>query len=1204
MKGHADKSSTTSTSTVSQVAQPFVARKGTGSFFAPARGPVAPGPQTKMTVNAPGDKFEQEADKTADTVMRMPALATPAKEERLQRQVDERVQKKEEDKLQRAGADGAPIVSPDVQSGICDQMSRGQSLGGDARLNMEPRFGADFSGVRIHTDAQSAALSSQLGARAFTLQNHIFFARDEYQPGISGGQQLLAHELTHTIQQGAARTTEGPAGIQRAPAKGAAPVATSSEVVNLASGTFSPSQKVHDEIEAQAGKGLAVRVVVKGLTDEGQVRIRVDGSKNYSSAGKGSMPLLNPWTQQLGGMHVNFIVTHNEIKNGYASLKPGGGDINDWLQAVQKTSSLLGGLGLKVGHLPTVVNKFDGKLTLGVSNLKVEIGGYVDALLNLSLENTNKPKIDATADVNVKGIAQGQLKLDNLQDKLAGEISLAVNLTAFSGAAKVKYNADGTVDIGGKAAYNANKLSGEIQFVATDVETAIAFAKDAIKAAGGKDKVQDAQPPAPVPAPKAGKKQRGLAATGQLAFNLTTWFAGTVNVVADAKGDITVIGKIAPPGEIVLFKQRDWDKELVKFEAKAYYGIPVVGNLNLFANISLHALASLGPAKIYQIEILGTYSTDPEIQKSIQISGSFNISAYAGLRLRAEGGAGIEIVEHDLKFGVGLNADVGVKAYADARPTIGYRDPGEFYVSGTLEMVAQPMLGLGGDFFIELETPWWSPLSDDKWVWPLFSKEWPLTDPIGLKAVVKEYVLGSGKVPEIELKAPEFDPSKFMTNMVDRTLPDKSGGKGAGQGTFKDDGSVPPPVVPPKKPEPKKADAKPGKKGAPPKAGKSGSPDAKAAKDQASTKILQAAAKDLKALQGKGPYSRAALDDQLKPIKQKTSGISFDVQAKGDKWLVTPKAGSSRGKALEIKAQIEKGQEKDKPDDRTPEQKQADLQKGVNEAKALLADERTSVIEVRKKLPAIKSKYKMTALDVVQDEKSGGKEKDHIHGVINPTLDSESVDKVSDDDLEILKAYTGTHLFAEPEIQGQNLAGPGGGGTLIAAGIKKGTLYELKPRGRRDPFTTISLYSFDSAKANVSSYGNKRNDYGFNNALIPAATESAVLDMGLDPAIAATAPAKRTLAWHTKNGRYTCVRTGKTGLAYAQVSLGHQGGTGASDYWNNQGHRQTKSQNQAWNNAISTYWGPEDNAASKESGPASALYRIPAKFFGSNTMWL
>ena len=216
------------------------------------------------------------------------------------------------------------------------------------------------------------------------------------------------------------------------------------------------------------------------------------------------------------------------------------------------------------------------------------------------------------------------------KSNLPGELSLGIDFKAFSGSALVKYAADGTVDVSGKAAYNANKLSGEIQFVATDLETANSFTKDAIAAAGGQAHVQDAPAPASVPFPKTGKKSRALAATGQLNFNLTQWFAGTVNVVVDAKGAVTVIGKIAPPAEIPLFGPQPWDKELVKFEVKAYYGIPVVGNLNLFANISLHALATLGPAKIYKIEVLGTYSTDPEIQKNIQISGSINISALRG----------------------------------------------------------------------------------------------------------------------------------------------------------------------------------------------------------------------------------------------------------------------------------------------------------------------------------------------------------------------------------------------------------------------------------------------------------------------------------------------------------------------------------------------------------------------------------------------
>ncbi|MBV8357611.1 MAG: DNA/RNA non-specific endonuclease [Deltaproteobacteria bacterium] len=678
--------------------------------------------------------------------------------------------------------------------------------------------------------------------------------------------------------------------------------------MKISSNVFSPSQRVKDEIEAQGYKGLDVRVMVVGLTAEGHVKVRADKAKNYGSIGMGSMPLLNPWTQLLGGMSVNFSIINNEIARGHASLQAGSKDPNDWLHALQKTADALGGLGLKIGRPTASTNKFDGtKLTLGVSNLHVEVGDFIDAHFNLSVENMGPPKIDATADINIadiniKGMAKGQLKLANDTGKLVGQVSLAINYKDFSGDGNVTYKPDGSVDVTGKVAYNANKLSGEIQFVATDPQAAENFTKNAIAAAGGEKNIQEAAPPAPVPPPKAGQKKRALAATGQLAFNLTDWFAGTVNVVVDSKGAVTVIGKIAPPAEIRLFDQRDWDNELFKFEAKAYYGIPVVGDLNLFANISLHAITKLGPAKIYNIEILGTYSTDPERQKSIQISGSINISAYGGLRLRAEGGAGVEILEHDLKFGIGLNADVGVQAYADARPTIGYRDPGVFYISGTLELVAQPVLGLGGDFFIAVETPWWSPLSDHKWTWPLFSKEWPLTNPIGISAAVKDYELGSKKVPEIALKPPEFDPSKFMTSMVDDTLPNKSGGAGAGQGTFKEDGTVMKPIVPPKKPAPKVAETKPPKKSAPLKTGKSASPDPKAAKDQQSGKILASAAKHLAALKAKKALTRSELDQELAKIKTQVSGIDFGVQLKRDKWVVTPQGGGKTGRAIELNA--------------------------------------------------------------------------------------------------------------------------------------------------------------------------------------------------------------------------------------------------------------------------------------------------------------
>ncbi len=150
------------------------------------------------------------------------------------------------------------------------------------------------------------------------------------------------------------------------------------------------------------------------------------------------MPLLSPWAQQFGGMHLNFTVKNNQIA-GYASLKPGGGDPNDWLEAVKKNSSLLGGLGLKVQNLPTPVNKFlKWPADAWCDNFKVEVGGFLDAQFNLTdFENASKPKIDAAANVNIKGMAQGTLTLDNTQgDKLAGQIWLAeLILKAFSGAA-------------------------------------------------------------------------------------------------------------------------------------------------------------------------------------------------------------------------------------------------------------------------------------------------------------------------------------------------------------------------------------------------------------------------------------------------------------------------------------------------------------------------------------------------------------------------------------------------------------------------------------------------------------------------------------------------------------------------------------------------------------------------------------------------
>jgi hypothetical protein len=191
MKTSAEKTSTTASATPQAVNHPFFRKAGEDGFFAPAV-------QLKMTVNKTGDPFEQEADRMADKVMRAPA---PAEEKIQKAEAPERLQRKEDG--------GAPAVDAGAESAIGAKTTGGQPLSDDVRGFMEPRFGADFSGVRVHSDAESAGLSNQLSARAFTYQNHVFFSNNQYQPGTSEGKQLLAHELTHTIQQGHA--------VQRSP---------------------------------------------------------------------------------------------------------------------------------------------------------------------------------------------------------------------------------------------------------------------------------------------------------------------------------------------------------------------------------------------------------------------------------------------------------------------------------------------------------------------------------------------------------------------------------------------------------------------------------------------------------------------------------------------------------------------------------------------------------------------------------------------------------------------------------------------------------------------------------------------------------------------------------------------------------------------------------------------------------------------------
>lgn len=182
--------------------------------------------------------------------------------------------------------------------------------------------------------------------------------------------------------------------------------------------------------------------------------------------------------------------------------------------------------------------------------------------------------------------------------------------------------------------------------------------------------------------------------------------------------------------------------------------------------------------------------------------------------------------------------------------------------------------------------------------------------------------------------------------------------QGAGQGTFKDDGSVPKPTVTPKKAAPAKADVKPGKKGPAPAGGKSGKPDQKAQSDQVATKALK---DGLDGLKKNEPYSKAELSKALGALKTKVKGVSFNTKPEVDKWIVTASGGGKKKSA----GQIALAMKKEGAISAEAEQGLAALDQVTagNAAKGATLEEMTAAIK------SVRRKFKFKSLTV---EKRGG----------------------------------------------------------------------------------------------------------------------------------------------------------------------------------------------------------------------------------------
>jgi len=388
--------------------------------------------QTKLTVGAPGDKYEQEADSMAAKVMTMPdsAIKPPIQRQTgeeteavqmqplvnsitpvVQRESGEEEEVQMKSQVQRA-SDGSSVASGNVENQLAGSKGGGSPLPDDVRSYMEPRFGADFSSVRVHTDSHAVQMNKELGAQAFAHGSDIYYGAGKS----PGKNELTAHELTHTIQQtGAAQLNKSvlskpePEQEQKQPLQAKKLSSSTPEVIQT---QFSTTQS--ESISLQRDPEGGFKQGVLGVWD----RVK-EGWNSLKNLGGVNQEVILGLSQALGGLSADrkekarndtLALRHEEIELVVKSA----GDWNKVKKTYVKVPNLMKQiLAYREREVLNIYNQaYNSNQEL--SQLDLVVGGNV-ILRNNPIDLVAAGSNDLTSDYDVTFAAEaGNEKLESL----------------------------------------------------------------------------------------------------------------------------------------------------------------------------------------------------------------------------------------------------------------------------------------------------------------------------------------------------------------------------------------------------------------------------------------------------------------------------------------------------------------------------------------------------------------------------------------------------------------------------------------------------------------------------------------------------------------------------------------------------------------------------------------------------------------------
>jgi hypothetical protein len=652
--------------------------------------------------------------------------------------------------------------------------SSGRALDPATRGAMEQSFGADFTGVHVHTGAAAAHAAKSLSAHAFTIGSDIAFGAGRYLPGTSSGMSLIAHELAHVIQQrGTAPATirrqsgntgggfgGGGAGgswddIPSKPAvTGGAPIGAglpNPYAVELKGRPlFSPPVDLAASIRARAGGSMMVHVKFGAVAD-GYIPIYYGNPAvpaglpvldlppsgyqtpppppNFPAWG---IPLIHPAFPAVpDAIPMLWIRVHDSVVSGAMGWLTAANLAGDprLFKAQVPIEQLFGGLGdfddLKMtGEITNSL--WNGRFVYAAQGLTFRSGAFTGGGRLRAVDEGYE--LDAGLDVPVAGLpADARIPVAKSTTTFFDTIN-ATKTWKFSRAiggpsgglltGRITGNLGrGSIDVRGTVGYaNKNpKISGTVTIVIGSFE----HAKEAVRDHLGTDAPATIEPATP------GDK---IAVTGwgQLDFAVTDWLTGNAEVIVHPEGWVTARGELLPTVVIGLFRQRQKDVELGSYDPPStpITGIPGVAAVQVDASAKLSAYGWIGPGALHDLRVTGLLSNHPAIVNRFDVGGTMSAPAVAGLRLEASIGiAGkflhfVEVVSARI-HGTG---ELELQVYAEAAALIGRRassaDPAaaEYFLKGKLEAAAELLLrlelGLSGRIAL------WKPkleLADRSW---------------------------------------------------------------------------------------------------------------------------------------------------------------------------------------------------------------------------------------------------------------------------------------------------------------------------------------------------------------------------------------------------------------------------------------------------------------------------------------------------------